>query len=80
MLTYADVKLDTTARHMTLALAQDSTRTMTFAYSTPDTNHPELIGLAGADSLRMTLERIGPHGMLLVDRGFHLVNESPYNR
>jgi hypothetical protein len=40
----------------------------------------ELAGVAGADSHRIALRRIGPEGFLLVDRGFHWINEYPFGR
>lgn len=75
-----NAKVDTVARHVLFTVPHDSTNMMTFEYATPDTSRLELTGVAGTDSLHVTLRRIGPHGYLLVDRGFHWINEYPYNR
>ena len=42
--------------------------------------HLMLAGRMGADSVEVALRRRPESSYLLVNRGFHWVNESPYNR
>ena len=48
----------------------------TFGYSRPDVEHVVLRG----DSLAIKLKRVDPSKFLLVNRGFHWINERPFNR
>lgn len=47
-----------------------------FSYTRPDTEHVVLQG----DSQVIKLKRIDPSKFLLVNRGFHWINERPFNR
>jgi hypothetical protein len=47
-----------------------------YTYAKPDDNHVLLTG----DALKITLRRIDASKFLLVDRGFHWINERPFNR
>jgi hypothetical protein len=49
-------------------------------YVHPDADHLELEGKVGAQDLRVRLERFDAGKMLLVSRGFHWINEVPFNR
>lgn len=56
------------------------TAPFTMTYAHPDPDHLELEGKVGADDLRVRLERFDPTKMLLRSRGFHWINEVPFNR
>jgi hypothetical protein len=50
------------------------------AYELPDADHLVLNGLVGGDTVRARLRRVDDSSLLLVSRGFHWINEFPYNR
>lgn len=82
------VAVDDEARTMTLAY--DAARNAPgrsappaparLTYVRGDADHFRLEGKIGADSLAIELERLDPGDMLLVTRGFHWINEQPFNR
>jgi len=51
-----------------------------FTYLRPDTDHVVMTGILGPDSLVVNLRKIDPSQYLLVNRGFHWINELPFNR
>ena len=51
-----------------------------FTYSYGDTNHIVLRGSLAGDALEVNLRRLGPTNFLLLNRGFHWINEYPLNR
>lgn len=51
-----------------------------FTYSRPDAEHVVLEGTLGKEALLIKLKRIDPSKFLLVNRGFHWINERPFNR
>ena len=59
---------------------RDTTKTLSFAYAFPDTGHLELRGRVAADAVVMRFTRRGMESYLLVNRGFHWVNEFPFFR
>jgi uncharacterized membrane protein YphA (DoxX/SURF4 family) len=52
----------------------------TLTYTRLDDRHLQLEGKIGTENLRVRLERFDASKMLLVSRGFHWVNEEPFNR
>jgi len=50
------------------------------AYSRPDADHVMLTGTLGNDELAIKLKSIDRWKFLLVNRGFHFINERPFNR
>ncbi len=67
-------------RSITLIAAADKTRKNVFAYSWPDPNHLVLTGALLNDALSVKLRKVDPSKLLLVNRGFHWINERPFNR
>lgn len=59
---------------------EDSTVVATLQYTQPDTNQLYLQGLWGADSFYLHLKRRPKRDFLLVKRGFHWINNEPFNR
>jgi hypothetical protein len=60
--------------------APDTTRRLTLGYQRPDSLHLTLVGLLGQDSIRAELVRRDEKAFLLLKRGFHWINEVPFNR
>ena len=74
------LRTDTATHIATLANGPDSTKWIRLAYAFSDSNHLSLAGRLGADTVAMTLRRRPMSSFLLVNRGFHWVNETPYFR
>jgi hypothetical protein len=51
-----------------------------FSYTRPDSEHMVLEGTLSNDPLVVKLKRVDPSKFLLVNRGFHWINERPFNR
>jgi hypothetical protein len=49
-------------------------------YSLPDADHVVLQGALGADTVSIRLRKVDASKFLLVNRGFHWVNEQAFNR
>jgi hypothetical protein len=71
--------VDTTAHTLELKSRSDSARVMPFAYGRSG-DRLRLDGLLGQDSLHIRLHRVDEKKFLLVSRGFHWINELPFNR
>jgi uncharacterized membrane protein YphA (DoxX/SURF4 family) len=81
-----DVALDEPAHTMTLTPDPDDspkdhpTGPIVLAYTRADAAHVELAGKVGAQAIAVRLQRFDPEQMLLVTRGFHWINDRPFNR
>jgi hypothetical protein len=64
---------------VTISGDPDKSKKNVFAYSRPDPEHVVLQGTLN-DPLVIRLKRIDPSTFLLVNRGFHWINERPFNR
>jgi hypothetical protein len=62
---------------VTLSSGQDKS---VFTYSWSDTNHLVLRGTMTSDALEVRLRKAAPSDFLLLNRGFHWINEYPLNR
>ena len=51
-----------------------------FVWSHPDADHLVLEGKLGSDDLKVRLKTIDVSKFLLLSRGFHWINEFPFNR
>jgi uncharacterized membrane protein YphA (DoxX/SURF4 family) len=71
---------DTLKHTATLTAGPDTAAKTVLAYTFPDAQHLVLRGRIGPDSVEMTLRRRSESSYLLVNRGFHWVNETPYFR
>lgn len=65
---------------VTISGDPDKSKKNVFTYSRPDPDHVILQGTLIADPLIVKLKRIDPSKFLLVNRGFHWINERPFNR
>ena len=59
---------------------EDSTYTAFFRYSLPDSSHLFLTGKIQEDSVSVLMKKQDMNQYRLLNRGFHWINESPYNR
>ncbi|MCB0630953.1 MAG: hypothetical protein R2824_29240 [Saprospiraceae bacterium] len=67
---------DTSARTISMNF-QNSAITNNLTYTTRDTGYLHIQGILEKDTVDIDLKK---KGFLLVDRGFHWINERPYNR
>jgi uncharacterized membrane protein YphA (DoxX/SURF4 family) len=74
------LRTDTVKHIATLTPGLDSANRAVLAYAFPDSIHLVLRGRIGRDSVEMTLRRHAESSYLLVNRGFHWVNEVPFFR
>lgn len=79
--------VDTAATMLTLTpldpeggWVSDTTHRVTLGYQRPDSLHLTLVGRLGPDSIRAELVRRDERAFLLLQRGFHWINEVPFNR
>jgi hypothetical protein len=75
-----DYETDTTAHTVTLVSRVDSTLRYLLAFERPDSGHLVLSGAWLGDSIHVHLVRRDEKDFLLLNRGFHWINEEPYNR
>jgi hypothetical protein len=73
-------KVDSARHALTLAGRFDPSLTRSLFYTKPDPNHLMLAGKLGADSLMMRLRRVDENRFLLMNRGYHWIQELPFNR
>jgi hypothetical protein len=76
---YCEMKMDTVARSITLNYRDDTGR-LTMNYSIQDSSKLVLSGKIKGDSVRISFSRESVDSLPLVSRGFHWINEYPYNR
>lgn len=69
---------DTAQSRLTLTTPDKSNSV--FQYSRPDADHVVLEGRLKQDSLVVRLRKVDPQQFLLMNRGFHWINERPFNR
>jgi len=67
------------AAKKTVTLSSDQA-TNVFTYSWGDTNHVVLRGSMAGNALEVSLHKLAPTNFLLLNRGFHWINEYPLNR
>jgi hypothetical protein len=84
-----DAVVDDKARTVSLTFDKDMNNSksakpglerVTLTYVRPGDGRLELSGQIGTDNVSMQLERIDTSNMLLTTRGFHWINEVPFNR
>jgi len=71
---------DTAAQTVAMYSRQDTTNKSLLAYAAPDSNQFHLEGLWNGDTLVVDFRRKDERDFLLVNRGFHWINEFPFNR
>lgn len=78
--TWMELKVDTIKKHIMFSSGGETADSALLQYSEPDKEHLLLSGLIYDDSVRILLKRFDLRKFTLVNRGFHWVNEYPYNR
>ncbi|MBN4066062.1 hypothetical protein JYT51_01865 [Candidatus Amoebophilus asiaticus] len=73
-------KPDTVEKTITMYSYADTTSKYLFKYLQPTNDHLTFSGVLKEDSLTIHMKKIDINKFLLVNRGFHWINESPYNR
>ena len=76
---YYNLKLDTAKKTMRLK-DEDKGNSAVLQYTVTDTNHMRITAVFENDSLRVNLQKKNMKDFRLVDRGFHWINEQPYNK
>ena len=71
---------DTAKSTVSLSKSEDESDKIFAAYSRPDAEHVLLQGTAGTNALAIRLQKIDTSKFLLINRGFHWINELPFNR
>ena len=74
------MKADSGSHQLTLTPRFDSTLARTMTYTKPDADHLVLAGKVGGDSLVVRLRRYDEQRFTLINRGFHWIQELPFNR
>jgi hypothetical protein len=76
------MKFDSLKRSMQLSWATDTSKKYRFTYEKLDAVNYHFRGILGADSLFITMSKTksSPNDFRLMGRGFHWINETPYNR
>lgn len=72
--------LDTEAKTLTLTKKDDAAWTAVLDYEDPDADHLMLRGSLEGRAIRAHLRRTDESHLLLVNRGFHWINETPFGR
>jgi hypothetical protein len=67
-------------KHTLTLTPTDTANKAVLAYAFPDSMHLVLRGHIGTDSVEMKLTRRSEQSFLLMSRGFHWINETPYFR
>jgi hypothetical protein len=73
-------KLDESQNAMTLTDRATPARKMTLNFEQVDPDHVVLRGNVGGASIVARLERVDERNYLLLNRGFHWIQEKPFNR
>ena len=66
--------------NVTLSQPNDKTKKYPLHYARPDVGHLTIEGSIADGRVSMRLRKIDPSEFLLVNRGFHWINEVPFNR
>jgi hypothetical protein len=71
---------DTLKKTLIMTLNSDSTNTSNFSFFYPDSLHLVFTGTLQKDSVYIVMKKFDLRNSRLVGRGFHWINEYPYNR
>jgi hypothetical protein len=77
---YMSTTIDTVKRKIVMYRFKDTLNKYHFKYSKPAKDSLYLVGTFKKDSVKIMLNRDDVNKFLLVRRGFHWINEYPYNR
>jgi hypothetical protein len=74
------IAADTVKKTARFTSYTDSTKMFTLRYHEPDKNHLQFEGRIQNDSVNIVMKRYDINKFRLVSRGFHWINEGPFNR
>ena len=74
------LELDEPRHTLVLSKSDDAAWRATLSYSEPEPGRLVLLGTVDGRRVRITLRRFDESQYLLTSRGFHWINEVPYNR
>jgi hypothetical protein len=74
------LKLDAASKSMVLTKREDPTKQSTLTYQQPEPGLIAIEGTIDGQKIRAKLRRTEPGDFLLISRGFHWINEFPFNR
>jgi hypothetical protein len=77
---YYNAEYDVAKNTVALSESADKSHTNVLAYSWPDADYVVLQGPLGTNTLSIRMRKIDTSKFLLVNRGFHWINEVPFNR
>lgn len=77
---YYTFEVDTTQQKIVMYRPNSSDRKLTLSYEQPVADQLRLRGTSGSDTLLVTMQQYDVNNFLLVRRGFHWINEYPFNR
>ena len=71
---------DAAKNTVSLTVGSDKSRKYPLAWSRPDADHLVLGGTLAKDALSVRLRKIDTSAFRLLSRGYHWINELPFNR
>jgi hypothetical protein len=71
---------DTAKKTVTIFSRTDTTHKSLLTYLQPDSDHLVLFGKLKEDSVFISMKKMDEQNFLLVNRGFHWINEYPFNK
>jgi hypothetical protein len=77
---YYALKVDTVKKKIVMNKFSDTIHKYLFSYSEPKKDSLVMTGVFKKDSIKISLKRYDASRYLLVRRGFHWINEFPFNR
>lgn len=78
--TFWNLRPDTTGHNITLEDMYNVKSTWWLHYSQPDSQHLVFTGTNGKDSIFLLMRKEPADSFMLINRGFHWINEYPYNK
>mgnify|MGYP000052315592 CR=1 FL=1 len=72
------MRIDTVEKQVWFSTKIDSA-SLSLSYEIPEANRLELNGIVGGDTLKISLQKRGLDDFRLINRGFHWINERPFN-
>ncbi len=74
------LRVDTAENKLVVTNMEDSVQQYAFRYLQTDKDHLSLSGRIEVDSIFINMKRYDENSFLLLNRGFHWINEYPFNR
>jgi hypothetical protein len=75
-----NVEYDTAKKTVTLSKGTDKSYQSVLTYSSPDMEHVLLQGDLGTNTISIQMRKVDTSKFLLINRGYHWINEMPFNK